>query len=94
MVRCVYSSVRTVHNTQYLEAGWYDGSLPTDETFERVLFVPYFGLDIIRYNDLLVRDLSTVHTVINGTVLVRYHCGGWSEEVNSCILILSHMVYL
>jgi hypothetical protein len=26
--------------------------------------------------------------------LVRYHCGGWSEEVNSCILILSYMVYL
>jgi hypothetical protein len=27
-------------------------------------------------------------------VIVRYHCGGWSEEVNSCILILSYMVYL
>jgi hypothetical protein len=26
--------------------------------------------------------------------LVRYHCGGWSEEENSCILILSYMVYL
>jgi hypothetical protein len=26
--------------------------------------------------------------------IVRYHCGGWSEEVNSCILILSYMVYL
>jgi hypothetical protein len=25
---------------------------------------------------------------------VRYHCGGWSEEVNSCILILSYMIYL
>jgi hypothetical protein len=24
---------------------------------------------------------------------VRYHCGGWSEEVNSCILN-SYMVYL
>jgi hypothetical protein len=24
---------------------------------------------------------------------VRYHCGGWSEEVYSCILI-SYMVYL
>jgi hypothetical protein len=24
---------------------------------------------------------------------VSYHCGGWSEEVNSCILI-SYMVYL
>ncbi len=28
-----------------------------------------------------------------GVGIVRYHCGGWSEEVNSCILI-SHMVYL
>jgi hypothetical protein len=27
-------------------------------------------------------------------VAVRYHCGGWSEEVNSCISILSYMVYL
>ncbi len=27
------------------------------------------------------------------TVCVRYHCGGWSEEVNSCILN-SYMVYL
>jgi hypothetical protein len=27
-------------------------------------------------------------------ILVRYHCGGWSEEVNSCILIISYMVYL
>ncbi len=27
-------------------------------------------------------------------VSVSYHCGGWSEEVNSCILILSYMVYL
>jgi hypothetical protein len=27
-------------------------------------------------------------------IVVRYHCGGWSEVVNSCILILSYMVYL
>jgi hypothetical protein len=26
--------------------------------------------------------------------IVRYHCGGWSEEVNSCILFLSYMVCL
>jgi hypothetical protein len=30
---------------------------------------------------------------ISEKVLFRYHCGGWSEEVNSCILI-SYMVYL
>ncbi len=29
----------------------------------------------------------------DGERTVRYHCGGWSEEVNSCILI-SYMVYL
>ncbi len=29
-----------------------------------------------------------------GIVYVRYHFGGWSEEVNSCILIISYMVYL
>jgi hypothetical protein len=28
------------------------------------------------------------------TKTVRYHYGGWSKEVNSCILILSYMVYL
>jgi hypothetical protein len=27
-------------------------------------------------------------------MVVRYHCGGWSEEVNSCISIISYMVYL
>jgi hypothetical protein len=28
------------------------------------------------------------------TVRVRYHCGGWSEELNSRILLLAYMVYL
>jgi hypothetical protein len=28
-----------------------------------------------------------------GVLLVRYHCGGWPEEVNSCVLN-SYMVYL
>jgi hypothetical protein len=28
----------------------------------------------------------------NGSV--RYHCGGWSEELNSRILLLAYMVYL
>jgi hypothetical protein len=31
---------------------------------------------------------------IREVICVRYHCGGWSEEVNSCIWILSYMVYL
>jgi hypothetical protein len=29
-----------------------------------------------------------------GVVIVRYHCGGWSEELNSRILHLAYMVYL
>ncbi len=28
-----------------------------------------------------------------GSIIVRYHCGGWPEEVNSCVLN-SYMVYL
>jgi hypothetical protein len=28
-----------------------------------------------------------------GQLIVRYHCGGWLEEVNSCVLN-SYMVYL
>jgi hypothetical protein len=36
----------------------------------------------------------TVTVKVTVTVTVRYHCGGWSEEVNSCILIISYMVYL
>ncbi len=40
--------------------------------------------------------LSTLfhRTSLAFTVLVRYHCGGWSEEVNSRIFFLSYMVYL
>jgi hypothetical protein len=34
---------------------------------------------------------NATETAKEGTV--RYHCGAWSEEVNSCILI-SYMVYL
>jgi hypothetical protein len=37
---------------------------------------------------------TLIVNIIDCTVVnVRYHCGGWSEEVNSCILI-SDMVYL
>ncbi len=34
-----------------------------------------------------------VHFLLLFIVLVRYHCGGWPEEVNSCFLN-SYMVYL
>ncbi len=33
------------------------------------------------------------HSTMKMIIPVRYHCGGWSEEVNSCILN-SYMVYL
>jgi hypothetical protein len=35
----------------------------------------------------------TLPALLYNNLIVRYHCGGWSEEVNSCILI-SYMVYL
>jgi hypothetical protein len=36
----------------------------------------------------------TIHLVFPEAVAtVRYHCGGWPEEVNSCFLN-SYMVYL
>jgi hypothetical protein len=44
---------------------------------------PYF------YGSILLRALKS--EII---VLVRYHCGGWSEELNSHILLLAYMVYL
>ncbi len=39
---------------------------------------------------------SPIHqpSALISVTIVRYHCGGWSEEVNSCILFLSYMVYL
>jgi hypothetical protein len=36
----------------------------------------------------LTGDFSTCTFFIKS---VRYHCGGWSEEVNSCILIISYI---
>jgi hypothetical protein len=50
----------------------------------------------------LLATLVILHCIIaimaldwycTGMLGVRYHCGGWSEEVNSCILI-SYIVYL
>jgi hypothetical protein len=39
---------------------------------------------------IIARTNENNYTVVT----VGYHCGGWSEEVNSCILIISYMVYL
>jgi hypothetical protein len=41
---------------------------------------------------ILGTDETLLETQFRPTV--RYHCEGWSEEVNSCILIISYMVYL
>ncbi len=48
----------------------------------------YWDLPTVVFN---VKHSYTVYNV--SIVHVRYHCGEWSEEVNSCILI-SYMVYL
>jgi hypothetical protein len=37
---------------------------------------------------------ETSHNFRHNIVPVRYHCGGWSEELNSRILLLAYMVYL
>ncbi len=41
-------------------------------------------------------DQATFSLLISRDCLyiVRYHCGGWSEELNSPILLLAYMVYL
>ncbi len=39
------------------------------------------------------RKIKNESDELGRNINVRYHCGGWSEEVNSCILI-SYMVYL
>ncbi len=40
-----------------------------------------------RFANLTISNLLLVD-------IVRYHCGGWSEELNSRILLLAYMVYL
>ncbi len=48
--------------------------------------------DTLHTSNLSYKGSSEKRTETRTTV--RYHCGGWSEEVNSCILIISYMVYL
>jgi hypothetical protein len=50
---------------------------------KNILREPENWLSIILEDSMNLQEVLTV----------RYHCGGWSEEVNSCILILSYMVY-
>jgi hypothetical protein len=45
-----------------------------------------FSLQLSNFRDIRGRRSSKY-------VSVRYHCGGWPEEVNSCVLN-SYMVYL
>jgi hypothetical protein len=39
---------------------------------------------------VLARTKKTV--IADVVIVVRYHCGGWSEEVNSGIFFLSYTV--
>jgi hypothetical protein len=59
--------------------------------FQSQWFVKIDILTKCKFDELI----KYVWTQLFGHVIVhvRYHCGGWSEEVNSCILI-SYMVYL
>ncbi len=57
-------------------------------------------MDLMTHGKGHVTDKSSGHVTEiwsrswgGGISTVPYHCGGWSEEVNSCILI-SYMVYL
>ncbi len=50
---------------------------------ERLLCVLYWEVEFLELNQNKFNLVS-----------VRNQCGGWSEEVNSCILTLSYMVYL
>jgi hypothetical protein len=45
--------------------------------------------------DLIVHlpVIGILHMSLTEIVTVRYHCGGWPEEVNTCFLN-SYMVYL
>jgi hypothetical protein len=45
------------------------------------------------YNDRELSHVEVVSEFLSSIRLVRYHCGGRSEEVNSCVLN-SYMVYL
>ncbi len=66
---------------------------------QRTIFKFYFFLtEPIRSPDSYPEFVSNCFNfksaeIFKFKVHVCYHCGGWSEEVNSCILN-SHMVYL
>jgi hypothetical protein len=40
-----------------------------------------------------IQDISAIMQA-GGLLAVRYHCGRWSEELNSRFLLLAYMVYL
>ncbi len=55
--------------------------------FFRSLLGPQNFHSIVHHRDFLVQLAWDGDTV-------RYHCGGWSEELNSRSLLLAYMVYL
>jgi hypothetical protein len=52
-----------------------------------------FGLKDAKHTKVCFKKPTAIHLAFKIANSVRYHCGGMSEEVNSCILI-SYMVYL
>jgi hypothetical protein len=50
--------------------------------------------DSTRQGRTVSHELTTRQEIGLDRGSVRYHCGGWSEELNSHILLLAYMVYL
>ncbi len=42
----------------------------------------------------ILLEATTMVSTVSMKATVRYHCGEWSEELNSHILLLAYMVYL
>ncbi len=61
------------------------------------IYLKLFKVDKINSLLLIGRQVSRICTDSfdkrQAVICVRYHCGGWPEEVNSCVLN-SYMVYL
>jgi hypothetical protein len=70
----------------YLGHFTYDNSVSTADFCQ-----PWKRTDSIEELAQRIVHIRLCHSI--GIVNVRYRCGGWSEEVNSCILILSWFIY-
>ncbi len=55
----------------------------------RGLILTYTDKEVQVYSNIINCEAPSIKDLF-----VRYHCGGWSEELNSRILHLAYMVYL